>query len=246
MLRLDPNETLDNQDSIILNSTLSDPRCVIEIPTKAYIDRLHEENERSRRDLGLSFYDEEVDLGTKNQNNDFNNIKITNVRSFQIIDRPANDNDAMYKKYLVDEIDSNTIVRVNDNSNDRYLQVQVNNIPYNLQIYNKTQILDSTKMMIPNTGHDLFQNWKIICNNRNGEGRPSDFIKSTKTNSPTGNSGATSWPPIGNAFVVVETTHNNYIKSNDNVFVSFERTDIIHISKFALYYYRFSISDPTK
>ena len=54
LIRLDPNAklNLDNQDSIILNSTLTSPKTVIEIPTKGYIDSLHEENERSRRDLG--------------------------------------------------------------------------------------------------------------------------------------------------------------------------------------------------
>ena len=53
MLRLDPHEKLDldNQDSIVLNSTLTTPKTVIEIPTKTYIDSLHDENERARRDL---------------------------------------------------------------------------------------------------------------------------------------------------------------------------------------------------
>ena len=63
MLRLDSNETLDldNQDSILLISNLTEPKTVIEIPTKAYIDSLQEENERSRRDLGIDFYDESSD-----------------------------------------------------------------------------------------------------------------------------------------------------------------------------------------
>ena len=33
------------------------------------------------------------------------------------------------KKYLNDELDTTTIVRLNDNSNDRYLQVHINNTP---------------------------------------------------------------------------------------------------------------------
>ena len=50
-LRLDPNETLDldNQDSIILNSTLTDPTTIIEIPTKliliAYMMRTNDLHE---------------------------------------------------------------------------------------------------------------------------------------------------------------------------------------------------------
>ena len=32
-------------------------------------------------------------------------------------------------------------------------------------------------MIYPNTVNELLQNWKIICNNRNAEGKPSDFFK---------------------------------------------------------------------
>ena len=101
-------------------------------------------------------------------------------------------------------------------------------------------------MIFPNTGHDLLQNWKIDCNNRNGEGRPSDFIKSTKTNSPTGSSGATSLPPIGKCFMFIESSQYNHNTANDDVFVSFERTDIIHISNITFYHNRFSTSDASK
>ena len=47
LIRLDPNEKLDldDQDSIILNSSLTSPKTIIKIPTKAFIDSLHEENE---------------------------------------------------------------------------------------------------------------------------------------------------------------------------------------------------------
>ena len=111
VLRLDPDETLDldNQDSIIVNSTLTEPKTIIEIPTKAYIDSLHEENERSRRDLGIDFYDESSDLVKNNQSNDFNDNIILNVRSIQINDDPSNDNHVSTKKYIDDELDKNTI-----------------------------------------------------------------------------------------------------------------------------------------
>ena len=57
LLRLDLDEKLklDEQDSIVLNSTLTSPKTTIEIPTEAHIDGLHQENERSRRDLGIDF-----------------------------------------------------------------------------------------------------------------------------------------------------------------------------------------------
>ena len=40
----------------------------------------------------------------------------------------------------------------------------------------------------------------------------------------------------------IETSANNHNSTNDNVFVSFERTDIIHISNITFYYNRFSTS----
>ena len=87
-------------------------------------------------------------------------------------------------------------------------------------------------------GSDLLQKWNIICNNKNNQFRTTDFIKSTKTNSPTRNSGATSLPPIGEIFMYIETSSNNH---GNNVFVSWERTDIIQITNITFYCKRFSI-----
>ena len=213
-----------------------------EVNTKAYVDQFHQENERSRRDLGIDFYAESSDLVKNNQDSDFNDNKLTNINSITINNNPPDDNHTINKKYIDDELDKNTIVRLNDDPNDRYLQVHINNSLYNLQIYNKTQIIDTTKLIFPNTGTDLIQNRKIIYNNRLGEGTPSDFLKSPKTNSPTSQSGATSLPPIGTCFMYIETSANNHNSANDNVFISFERTDIIHISNITFYYNRFSTS----
>ena len=54
-------------DSIFLNLSLTSPRTIIELPTQSYVDSLHGENERSRRDLGLDFYDESSTLVRFNQ-----------------------------------------------------------------------------------------------------------------------------------------------------------------------------------
>ena len=178
----------------------------------------------------------------KNQANDFNYKKLTNIYSITINKNPTDDNHASNKKFIDEELDKKTIVRLNDDSNDRYSQVHINNSPYNLQIYNKTQIIDTTKLKSPNTGTDLLQNWKIICNNSLGEGSPSDFLKTTKTNSPTAQSGATSLAPIGTCFMYIDTSANNHNSANDNVFISFERTDIVQISNITFYYNRFSTS----
>ena len=86
----------------------------------------------------------------------------------------------------------------------------------------------------------MLQNWVINCNDENNNGKIQNFIKSTKTNSPTGDSGATRLPPIGNSFMYIETSSGN---NGNNVFCSFERTDIIQITLITYYYNRFSSSD---
>ena len=192
LLRLDPKGKIHHGklDSIVLNSSLTSPKTVIELPTKSYIDSLHGENERSRRDLGLDFYDESSTL----------------VRFIQTL--------------------------------QNYLKISVGNDTFNLTKNNKISITDITEIKIPNSGDALLQKWKIYCNNKNNQSRMNDFIKSAKTNSPTGFSGATSLSPIGDAFMYIETSSNNH---GSNVFVSWERTDIIQISNITFYYNRFSI-----
>ena len=141
------------------------------------------------------------------------------------------------KKYIDDELDKNTVLRFNQTLQN-YLKVSVGNDTYNLTKYDKIQIIDTTEMRYPNIGSDILQKWNIKCNNKNNQSRITDFIKSTKTNSPTGYSGSTSLPPVGNSFMYIETSSNNH---GDDVFVSWERTDIIQISNIKFYYNRFSI-----
>ena len=192
LLRLDPKGKIHygKLDFIFVNTYVTSPRTIIELPTKSYVNSLHGENERSRRDLGLDFYDE-----------------------------------------------SSTLVRFNQTLQN-YLKVSVGNDTYNLTKYNKISITDITEIKFPNSGNALLQKWKIYCNNKNNQSRTSDFIKSTKTNSPTGFSGATSLSPIGDAFMYKETSSNNH---GPNVFDSWERTDIKQISNITFYYNRFSI-----
>ena len=83
------------------------------------------------------------------------------------------------------------------------------------------KITDTTIIENPNTGGYLLQNWIIKCTDKNNNGKIQNFIKSTKTSSPTGYSGAMSLPPIGNSFMYIETSSNNH---GSNVFVSSERS----------------------
>ena len=65
-----------------------------------------------------------------------------------------------------------------------------------------------------------------------------NFINSAKTNSPTGDSGATILPPIGDSFIYMETSSNIH----DNIVLcSFEGTDILQITNKTFYHNRVSI-----
>ena len=85
-----------------------------EVITKSYVDQFRQENERSRRDVGLDFYNESNDLVKNNQDIDFNDNKLTNIDSVVVNREPINDNELANKKYIDDEIDTSTIVRLND------------------------------------------------------------------------------------------------------------------------------------
>ena len=89
------NYNLTNINSITLKKQAENDNEVI---TKAYVDQFHQENERSRRDLGIDFYDESSDIVKNNQDNDFNNNKLTNINSITINNNPTDDNHVSNKK----------------------------------------------------------------------------------------------------------------------------------------------------
>ena len=216
LLRLDPDEKLqlDEQFSIVLNSTLTTPKTILELPTKPYVNSLHRIN-RNRRDLSSVFND---------QDNEFDNNKLTNLDSVTINRNPISDNEVSNKNFVDDSIGEGTIVRFNQTL-ENYLKVSVGNDTYNLGKNIKIQIIDTTEYKFPNLGSGLLKKWNIKCNNKNNDSKVGNFIKSTITNSPTGYSGATLLPPIGNSFMYIGTGSNNH--GQERVFVSFERTDII-------------------
>ena len=96
------NINLTNTNSITSNTQAVNDNQVI---TKAYVDQFHQENERSRRDVGLDFYDESSDLVKNNQDNDLNDNKLTNINSITINNNPTDDNHVSKKKYIDDELD---------------------------------------------------------------------------------------------------------------------------------------------
>ena len=197
---------------------------------------------------------DEVSLVRNNQDNDFGDYNLTNINSITLNKEAENDNEVITKAY-VDQFhqetertrrdlgidfynESSTILRFNQTLKN-YLKISVGNDTYNLTKYDKIQITDTTEIKYPNIGSNLFQMWYIKCNNKNDVSKVGDFIKSTKTNPPTPDTGANSLPPIGNSFMYIETSSNNY--GHERVFVSWEGTDIIQITNIAFHYNRFSI-----
>ena len=123
------------------------------------------------------------------------------------------------KKYIDDELDKFTIVRFNQTL-PNYHKVSFGNDTYSLTKYKKKQLTDTKIVKYPNSGGFLLPSWRIFCNDKNNNGKIPNFIRSTKTNSLTRNSGAMSLPPIGDFYMYIETSskiHGNI------VFISFER-----------------------
>ena len=194
----------------------------------SYVNNLIEIN-RNKQDLSSVFND---------QDNEFDNNKLTNLDSVTVNRDPNLDNELSNKKYVDDSIGEGTLLRFNQTLQN-YLKFSVGNDTYNLTKYDKIQITDTTEIKYSNIGSGLLQKWNIKCNNKNNVSKVGDFIKSTKANSPTGHSGATILPPIGNGLIYTETSSNNH--GHERVFVSWERTDIIQTSNKTFYYNRFSI-----
>ena len=230
---------LTNINSIALNKQAENDNEVI---TKAYVDQFHQESERSRRDVGLDFYNESSDLVKNNQDNDLNGNKLTNLDSIQVNRNPNLDNELVKKRYLDDELDKNTIVSFNQTL-QIYLKVSVGNDTYNLTKYNKIQLIDVTEIRYPNIGITLLPKWKIKNLNKINGAKLGNFLRSTFTNSPTSQTGATALPPIGNSFMYIESSSNNH--GDEKVFVSWERTDIIQVTNIIFYYNRFSDHNPS-
>ena len=164
---MDPDEKLklNEHDSINLNFTLTSPKTLTEITTKAYIVSLHDENERNRGDLGLSFYDEETDQVKNNQDKDFNEFKLTNLDSLTVNRDPSSDNQISRKKHFDNDLDKNFILSFYQTL-ENYLNVFLGKDTYILTKHDKIQIIDTT---LTKQGNDqyLLPRWKVICNDKN-------------------------------------------------------------------------------
>ena len=113
------------------------------VNTKAYVDQFHQKTEHSRRDLGIYFYNESNDLVKNKQDNDFNDNNLSNLDSVVVNREPGSDNGLANKKYINDELDKNTFLRIIQTP-ENYLKASVGNDTTNLTKYDKIQVTDIT------------------------------------------------------------------------------------------------------
>ena len=180
--------------------------------------------------MGIDCYIESSDIVRNNQDNDLKDNNLTSINSITINNNQTDENHVSNKKYIDSELDKNTILRFNQTLQN-YLKFSVRNDTYNRSKYDKIQLRDIKTIKSGNTGGHLLLYRKIICNDKKNNGKITNFIKSTKRNSPIPDSGAMRLPPIGTAFMYVETSSGNH---RSNVFCSFERTDIIQITNITI------------
>ena len=112
----------------------------------------------------------------KNKDNDFLDSRLANLDSILINRKPRLNDEVSNKNYMDDELDKNTILRLNQTV-DKFLKVRFGNDIYSLIKYDKKQITDTTITKAPNMGGYLLQNWNIICNDKNGNGKKTKLYK---------------------------------------------------------------------
>ena len=171
------------------------------------------------------------------QDIEFDYNKLRSLDSIIVNRKPNLDNELSNEKYVVESIGEGTIVKFIQTL-ENYLKVSVGYDTKYLTKYDKIQLIDVTEVRYPNKGDSLLAKRRIKNLKKNNGANLGNFLKSTKTNSPTGDSGASTLPPIGNNCMYIETSSNN---QGNIVFVSYERTDIIQITNIKFYYNRFSI-----
>ena len=117
------------------------------------------------------------------QNNEFDNNKLTNLDSVSVNRNTCPDKELANKKYNDDSMGDPNILRFIQTL-EKYLKVSVGNDTYNLTKYDKIQITDTTKFKYPNTGGYLLHNWVIKCNDKTNKGKIQNVFKSTKNKQP--------------------------------------------------------------
>ena len=133
---------LDKQDSVNPTSTLTSPKSIRKLPTKSYVESLHESS-RNRRDLSSVFNDQDKRL-----------IYLDGVT---VNRSPSLDNELANKMYVDDSIGEENVLRFNQTL-ENFLKVSFGNDVYNLTKYDKIQVTDTIKFKYPKTSGCLLPN----------------------------------------------------------------------------------------
>ena len=146
LLRLDLDEKikLDEQNSIIFNSTLTSPKGRIVTPTKSYGDSLSKIN-RKGGNLSTVFNNQDNKF---DENNSRNSDFVTNKKD------PSSDNEITNETHVDDALGESTILRFNQTI-QIYLKVSTGNDVYNLSKNDRIQITYTTlvKILIKAVSH---------------------------------------------------------------------------------------------
>ena len=107
------------------------------------------------------------------------------------------------KNIVDDELDKNTVFRL-DQSLENNLKISCGNDVYNLSENDEKQTNDTTICKAGSSGVLVLPFWKIVCNDKNNNGKTSIFVKTPISFSQTINRGANSLSQIGKSFMYKE------------------------------------------
>ena len=140
---------------------------------------------------------------------------MTNLDSITVDRNLLSDNQLANKKCADDSLGGGNFSRLNQIT-ETYLKVYVGNDIYNFAKNDRIKITDMTIIKNPNIGGYLLEQVTIKYNVKNNIGKIQKFIRSTRTSNPTGSSGATSLPTVGDSFLYIQTSSSNF---GEDVFV---------------------------
>ena len=105
MVKNNQDNNFNSFDLTNINSITLNTQVVIDnhVNTKSYVDQLKKENEQSRRDPGIDFYNESSDLEENNQGNIFTDNKLTYLDRIPFNRTPGSDNELANKNYIDDK-----------------------------------------------------------------------------------------------------------------------------------------------
>ena len=167
------NYNLANLNSIALNT-----QAVInnQIITKTFVGQFYQKIERSRRALGIDFYNGSTNLVENNHNNNFNYKKFSNLDNNLVNRQHISDNELANRKIVDNSLNSGNILKFNQTLKN-FIKISVGNDVYFVIKNDKIQITDTSIMKHPQTSGYRPVKWVIKCNDKNNNGKIQNLSK---------------------------------------------------------------------